>query len=229
MKTILITGAAQGLGRAITQQLATTQNQLILIDKDKKTLELFYDDLVKLPCEPALYPMDLQGANPDDYQQLQDTLTENYGKLDSVFLNAASLPGFTPIDNFEISQWYEVLQVNLNANFHLIQNCLPLLKASKQGQLITILDKEVEKYPAYYGAYGVAKAGLEQLIISLATENKQSNIDFYSAKLEAFQSNTRSRQFPSEDPNNLPRPEVIAKHLCNIVFNRLQAEHIYRN
>lgn len=151
MKTILITGAAQGLGRAIAQQLATQQNQLILLDKDKKSLEKFYDELVQKDCIPALYPMDLQGANPDDYQELAQIIEKNYGKLDTVFLNAASFPGFTRIDNFDISQWYEVLQANLNANFHLIQNTLPLLSASlnnsEQSQLVTILDNEIDKHP----------------------------------------------------------------------------------
>ncbi len=228
MKTILITGAAQGLGRALAEHLAVEQNQLILLDKDKKALENLYDDLVQKSCEPALYPMSLQGANPDDYQQLQATIQENYGKLDAVFLNAAHLPGFSQIDNIDISQWYEVLQTNLNANFHLIQSLLPLLKSNDKAILITVLDKEIEKYPAYYGAYGVAKAGLEQLMISLARELKQSNIDVYNAKLEAFQSNTRSRHFPSEDPNNLPRAEIIAKNLCNTVFKGLQAENIQK-
>ncbi len=233
MKTILITGAAQGLGRAIAQQLATQQNQLILLDKDKKSLEKFYDELVQKDCIPALYPMDLQGANPDDYQELAQIIEKNYGKLDTVFLNAASFPGFTRIDNFDISQWYEVLQANLNANFHLIQNTLPLLSASlnnsEQSQLVTILDNEIDKHPAYYGAYGVAKAGLEQLITTLSIENKDSNINFYTAKLDAFQSNTRSRHFPSEDPNKLPRPEATAKHLCDIIFNGLSSENIYQN
>lgn len=229
MKTILITGAAQGLGRALVQQLAGEQNQLILLDKDKKALEGLYDEIVTQECEPALYPLDLQGASPDDYAQLHDVIQENYGQLDSVFLAAASLPGFTQIEHFESVQWYEVLQVNLNANFHIIHNLLGLLEEASNthtAQIVAILDIEIEKHPAYYGAYGAAKAALEQILITLAAEKKHSNIDFYTAKLEAFQSNTRSRQFPSENPNSLPRPEAIAEHLCDIVFNGLNAENI---
>lgn len=89
-----------------------------------------------------------------------------------------------------------------------------------------MLDNNIEANPAYYGAYGVAKAGLEQLMTTTAQENQQSPISFYNAKLDAFQSNTRSRQFPSEDPNSIPRSEKVAEHLLSIVLDDLSAELI---
>ena len=227
-QTILITGAADGLGRAMAILLAQNQNQLLLLDKNLPALNALYDELATKDCEPAIIPFDLQGANPDDYQQLRETLQQQYGKLDVLFLNAATLPGFTPLEAFDVTQWYQVLQVNLNANFHLIQNCLTLLKYSSDGKLVSIIDQEIEKHPAYYGAYGVAKAGLEQLMKTVAKEQSQCGITFYNAKLEAFASNTRSRQFPSENPNNLPSTTQTATQLLDIVFNHLQSEFILK-
>lgn len=228
MSTYLITGAAQGLGKAIALGLAKNNNNLILLDKDLEALNLVYDELMALDnCDPALFPMDLLGANIDHYGQLQETLTNEYGHLDGVFLNAAILPAFTPIEFFDYKQWYEVLHTNLNANFHLIQQCLPLIRGGEiKSKLVAILDQSIEDHPAYYGAYGVAKAGLEQLMITTAYENASANIDFYSAKLGPFQSATRSRQFPSEDPTTLPTSEDMAKHLLQIVLEGLHAEDI---
>jgi len=229
MNTYLITGAAQGLGQHLTYQLAKDNNQLILLDKDLKTLNFLYDDITAnddLKADIALFPMDLLGANIEHYQQLQDALTENYGELDGVFLAAATLPAFTPIEHFDFEQWYEVLHTNLNANFHLIQKCLPLLRKKPESFLTAILDNNIESHPAYYGAYGVAKAGLEQLMKTTAMENKQTGIRFYNAKLDAFQSNTRSRQFPSEDPSTIPTGAATAEHLLTIVLDDLEAELI---
>lgn len=228
MSTYLITGAAQGLGRALALGLANNNNNLILLDKDLEALNLIYDELTtKGGCEPALFPMDLLGANIDHYGQLQETLRSEYGQLDGVFLNAAILPAFTPIEFFDYKQWYEVLHTNLNANFHLIQQCLPLMKNGETTrQLVAILDQGTESHPAYYGAYGVAKAGLEQLMVTTAFENPSANIDFYNAKLGAFQSATRSRQFPSEDPTLLPTAEAMASHLLQIVLEGLHSEDI---
>ncbi|WP_024851076.1 SDR family NAD(P)-dependent oxidoreductase [Hydrogenovibrio kuenenii] len=228
MSNYLITGAAQGLGRSLALGLAGDNNNLILLDKDLEALNLIYDELVAAGnCEPALFPMDLLGANIDHYGQLQETLSKEYGHLDGVFLNAVTLPAFTPIEYFDYKQWYEVLHTNLNANFHLIQQCLPLLKAGEtQSKLVAILDQSIEDHPAYYGAYGVAKAGLEQLMITTAVENPSETIDFYNAKLSPFQSATRSRQFPSEDPTQLPTADTMANHLLQIVLEGLHAEDI---
>lgn len=217
MKTYLITGAAQGLGRALTLNLANNGNQLILLDKDATTLNLFYDDLMaNFECEVILLPMDLLGATPDHYNDVSQNLQTNVKQLDAVFLNAAFLPACTPIEHFEIERWYESLQINLNANFHLIQAVLPMLKQTESSKLIAMLDENIKQHPANYGVYGVAKAGLEQLMKSLAAENDKPHC--YLANLPAFQSNTRSKQFPSENPNTIATAESIAKQLVAELF-----------
>lgn len=229
MSIYLITGAAQGLGRSLSLALAKKSNQLILLDKDLKSLNYLYDEIMnssELMAEPALYPMDLLGANIDHYQALTSTLEAEYGHLDGVFLNAATLPAFTPIELFDYTQWYEVLHTNLNANFHLIQQTLPLLKQADKSLMVAVLDQNIVEHPAYYGAYGVAKAGLEQLMKSTAKENPGTPVRFYNAKLEAFQSNTRSRQFPSENPATIPTSDAVAQQLLNVVLDDLSSELI---
>lgn len=228
-KTYLITGAGQGLGRSLALNLAQQPCQIILLDKDLGALNATYDAIINAPdnqAEPNLYPLDLLGANIDHYRELTDTLTRTFGQLDGVFLNAAFLPAFTPIQHFDMAQWYEVLHPNLNANFHLIQQTLPLLLNAPKPFLVAILDASIEEHPAYYGAYGVAKAGLEQLMKTTAKEMPSSGIDFYNAKLGAFQSKTRSILFPSEDPTELPTSEQRAQELLCLVQERLSSEQI---
>jgi len=157
--------------------------------------------------------MDLLGATLNDYEDLQENLNQEFGHLDGVILNAAVLPAFTQIDQFDYQQWYEIIQTNLNANFHLIQNTLPLLSNSAQGKLLAVLDDSIKQHPAYYGAYGVAKAGLEQLMITLGAEQKNSNISVYTAQLEPFATSNRGRLFPGENPMKLPMPDEIAQRI----------------
>lgn len=230
-KTYLITGAGQGLGRSLALQLAQTPCQIILLDKDLGALNRVYDEIVQatdLPGEPNLYPMDLLGANIDHYRELAQTLADIFGQLNGVFLNAATHPAFTPIHNFDMAQWYEVLHTNLNANFHLIQQTLPLLTAAKYSFLVAVLDESMDEHPAYYGAYGVAKAGLEQLMKTTAAEMPSSGIAFYNAKLGPFQSKTRSILFPSEDPTEQPTSEQQATELLRLVSEGLSSERIIK-
>ncbi|WP_321323384.1 SDR family NAD(P)-dependent oxidoreductase [Thiomicrorhabdus sp.] len=223
MKTYLITGAAQGLGKALAQKLLSLNYQVILLDKELKRLNAFYDEIEQSDLNidlVALYPMDLLGANIDNYKQLTETLSNEYGCIDGVFLNAATLPAFTPIEHFDYMQWYEVLHTNLNANFHLIQQTLPLLKKSNEGKLVAITDDNVKQHPAYYGAYGVAKAGLEQLTKTVAQEIKQTNIHCYLANLETFATESRGRLFPGENPNNLTSAEDMASYVLDCIFDK---------
>jgi len=222
MSAYLITGAAMGLGQALTRQLVAAGHQVILLDKELKALNALYDELDSDLV--ALYPMDLLGADVNDYQKLQDVLIENYGALDGVFLNAAILPAFTPIEHFDFMQWYEVLHTNLNANFHLTQMTLPLLNKAESGKLVAITDENIKLAPAYYGAYGVAKAGLEQLMRTVAEENRDRSAEIYVAKLKTFATDTRGRLFPGENPATLPKPSDMASHLLDIVLHGLNAE-----
>lgn len=226
MSIYLITGAAKGLGKALSTQLVAAGHEVILLDKDQKALNALYDELNSDLV--ALYPMDLLGANIDHYKEMQRILHEQYGRLDGVFLNAALLPAFTPIAHFDYQQWYEVLHTNLNTNFHLIQNTLPLLAESETGKLVAISDANFDENPAFYGAYGVAKAGLEQMIKSLAAENSTASTEFYLAKLPAFASETRGRLFPGENPMDLPQPETMAEHILEIVLQGLNSENVFK-
>ncbi|WP_319379625.1 SDR family NAD(P)-dependent oxidoreductase [Thiomicrorhabdus sp.] len=218
-KTYLITGAAKGLGRELSIQLYDAGHQLILLDKELKALNALYDELKDSEERVALYPIDLLGANINDYQNMQSILSEAYPQgLDAVVLNAAILPAFTPIEHFDYSQWYEVLHTNLNANFHLIQQTLPLLKTAKQGKLCAVTDLDSKKTPAYYGAYGVAKAGLAQLMESVAAENSTSKLNCYLAELPAFASDTRGRLYPGENPYELTSAANAAKSIYNALL-----------
>lgn len=220
-KTYLITGAAQGLGKQLSKQLAQAGHQVVLLDKEMKALNSLYDELeAEHPNQAALYPMDLLGANIDNYQELQSNLLQAYGHIDGVFLNAAILPAFTPIEHFDYSQWYEVLHTNLNANFHLIQQSLAMMANSQSGQIIAISDNNINQHPAYYGAYGVAKAGLEQLMKTVAAETKEQPIECYLAQIETFASQTRGRLFPGENPNSLTSAEDVASYIIDAISNQ---------
>lgn len=214
MKTFLITGAAQGLGRTLTEQLYQAGNEIIALDKDLQRLNALSDELQteQFTGRLALYPMDLLGANLQEWEQFGQTLQDEFKQLDGVFLNAAILPAFTPIEHFDVKQWYEVLHTNLNANFQIIQQTLAMLLKAK-GKLVAISDQDSFNKPAFYGAYGVAKAGLEQLITSLSKEHCEKCLQCVIARTPAFATESRGRLFPGENPMSLPQTTDIAQEL----------------
>ena len=76
-RTILITGAAGGLGSAIARQAAKLGAELVLLDNNQSRLNQLHDELeAEHNKQPGLYPLDLRGANTDDYTQLAGTIED---------------------------------------------------------------------------------------------------------------------------------------------------------
>ena len=82
-KVILVTGANRGLGLAITMDLSKAGATVIMLGRDLGSLEHAYDAVIdKGFQEPILYPLDLEGATPENYQSLQEDIFSQFEKLD---------------------------------------------------------------------------------------------------------------------------------------------------
>ncbi|PCJ48856.1 MAG: YciK family oxidoreductase [Gammaproteobacteria bacterium] len=210
-KVILVTGAGDGIGRAAAKAYAHHGATLILLGKTTGKLEQTYDAIEKAGgAIPAIYPMDLQGATPKDYQKLAEVLTREFGRLDGLLHNASYLGTLSPIENQDIETWYKVQQVNVNASFMLTQSCLPLLKAADSASVIFTSSAVGRKARAYWGAYAVSKFATEGLMQVLADE-LESNTKVRSNSINpgATRTSMRADAYPAEDPSSLKTPEQI--------------------
>ena len=210
-RTILVTGAASGIGRALTTALAAHGASTILLDKDVHGLEQAYDAIVAAGYpEPALYPLDLKGAVPDDYAMLAATLEKEYPALDGLIHNAAYLGALVPLANFDDEMWFETLQVNLNAPYLLTMACLGLMNKSADASIIFSSDANGRHGKAYWGAYGVSKAGLEGFMQILADElETNSTIRVNSIDPGPVRTGLRRLAYPGEDVATLNAPEDV--------------------
>lgn len=174
-RVILITGAGDGLGKATALACARHGATVILLGRTIRKLEKTYDEIQEAGGpEPAIYPMNLEGAAPKDYEDLAATLTQEFGHLSGLVHNAAELGPLSPTDHYSIEQWYKVMQVNLNAPFLLTKACLPLLRKDPDASVVFVSDAVGRKAKAYWGAYAVSKFGLEGLAQVLAEETENS-------------------------------------------------------
>ena len=82
-KVILVTGANRGFGLAMTMDLSRAGAKVIMLGRDLGSLENAYDVVIdKGFQEPILYPLDIEGATPENYQSLQDDIFNQFEKLD---------------------------------------------------------------------------------------------------------------------------------------------------
>ena len=96
-QVLLITGAAGGLGSELAKQAAAAGATVVLAGKRVRALERVYDDIAAAGGpEPAIYPINLEGATPAEFEVLADTLAQQCGRLDALIHAAASFSGLTP-------------------------------------------------------------------------------------------------------------------------------------
>jgi NAD(P)-dependent dehydrogenase (short-subunit alcohol dehydrogenase family) len=212
-RIILITGAANGIGAALAQACAEQGATVVLLDKVVRSLEQVYDRIEAAGApQPAIYPMDLEGAAEKEYFDLAATLEKEFGRLDGLVHNAAMLGALVPMAHFEADLWYRILQINLNAPFMLTRACLAPLMQSPDASIVFSADSVGRKGKAYWGAYGVSKAGAENLMQILADELETNTpVRVNSVDPGPVATAMRNLAYPGENPERLAKPEDVLR------------------
>ena len=210
-KVILVTGAGDGIGRAAALSYAKHGATVILLGKTISKLEAVYDEIEKNGGSlPAIYPLNMEGATPKDYQELAANINKEFHKLDGLLNNVGILGTLTPFETQNIETWYKVQQVNVNATFMLTQACLPVLKQADSASLIFTSSAVGKKGRAYWGAYAISKFATEGMMQVLADELETNTaVRSNSINPGATRTAMRAQAYPAEDINTLKTPEDI--------------------
>jgi len=211
-RTILVTGAGDGIGSAVSRTLALHGATVVLLGRTLSKLEAVYDQIEAAGgTQPAIYPLNLEGATEHDYLEMADKLDTEFGSLEGLLHNAAQLRLLSRIDDYDIQTWFQVMQTNLNGPFMLTQACLPLLRKARDASLLFTSDHLGRKGKAYWGAYTVSKFGIEGLMQVMAEElSDNSNIRVNSFAPGPTRTKLRAIAYPGEDPRDLKPPEQLA-------------------
>ncbi len=207
-RVILVTGASDGIGRAVAKAYAAHGATVILLGRTLTKLEQVYDEIEAAGYpQPAIFPMNLETATAKDYDDLGDNINSEFGRLDGLLNNAAQVGGLTPIQNYNINLWARIVNVNLNAPFLICQVCIPLLELSTDPAIIFSTDDCTR---AHWGAYGVAKHGQHGLLKILSDElDHDRPIRVNGIDTGPVRTNLRAQNYPGEDPSALPPPEDV--------------------
>ena len=210
-RIILITGAGDGIGATAAKTFAAHGATVILLGRTIAKLEAVYDAIVAAGHpQPAIYPMDLEGATYDNYEDLAATLGKEFGRLDGLLHNAAILGARMMIEQYDLKLWARVMHVNLTAPFLLSRACLPQLRKSADGRVLFTSADVAHTGRAYWGVYGVSKAGADNLMQIMADE-LVTNTPIRVNSIDPGKVATRIRRlaFPAEDAATLPSPQSI--------------------
>ncbi|WP_417841309.1 SDR family NAD(P)-dependent oxidoreductase [Terasakiella sp.] len=203
----VITGASRGIGRAVALRYAAEGAHVILIARTIAALEEVDDEIQALGGKATLVPMNLREF--DKIDQMGQALYDRFGKIDILVGNAGFLGDLTPMSHLKVKMWNEVMDTNVTANFRLIRSMEPLLKQSDAGRAIFLSSGTTKKPRAYWAAYAVSKAALENMVQTWSMELNKTNIKANLIDPGATRTRMRAQAYPGENPDSLKSPEVL--------------------
>ena len=166
-KTVLITGASRGIGRAIAEQFCGEGADIVLNylrneEAAKETEKILTAQGSQVLCVQA------NVGNPKEAAELVEAAGKKFGKIDILVHNAA-LGAFKPVTQLRVNQWDLSLDVNAKAFLVLTQAALPWME-KEGGSILALSSLGSKRFIPNYGAIGISKAALESLVRYLAVE-----------------------------------------------------------
>jgi len=209
-KTILVTGAGDGIGRQAALTYAELGATVILLGKTVEKLEKVYDEILAAGGkEPAIIPLDLKGATKQNYIDMSATIAEQFGQLNGALFNASMLGELTPFCHIHEQIWTDVMQVNVTAQYLMAQALIPTLLLASNASLVFTSSGVGNKGRAFWGAYSVSKFATEGMMQVIADEYENSSLRCNAINPGATNTKMRATAYPAEDKDSLATPEDI--------------------
>lgn len=216
-RVVLVSGAHGGLGEAGARACAQAGATVVLLGRRPAKLNRVYDACAQLGPEPLLYPLDLEGAAPDDYAELAQRVGSELGRLDGVLHCAAEFRGLTPLEHTDPAAFARAIHVNLTAAWWLSQACLPLLRAAEDGALVFALDDLQRVSQSYWGGYGVAQHGLQALVHMLHAELASTPVRVSALQPGPMRTMLRARAYAEDHDPALADAGDYAAHCVTLL------------
>ena len=210
-RVVLVAGAHGGLGNAAALACAGAGASVVLLGRRVPKLNRLHDAIAKDGGEAALYPLDLEGATPDDYAELATRIHAEFGRLDGVLHCAAEFRGLTPLLHTDPADFARALHVNLTARWWLTQACLPLLAEAPDAAVVFAIDDRSLTANAFWGGYGIAQQGLATLVGMLDAElGKDSPVRVSGLQPGPMRTGLRGRAFLADQDRDALDPSAWA-------------------
>ena len=223
-KVALVTGASRGIGSATAKALAAQGAHVIITARTAKDLEAVEDAIFNAGGNATIAPLDL--TDGDSIARLATAVTERWGKLDVLVLNAAMLGTLAPVPAIDGAEFARLFTLNVTAQQVLIASFDALLRKSDAGRLVALTSSVGAAPRAFWGAYGASKAALETLVASYGEEVKNLSA-VRTAIVDPGRTRTqmRAKAYPGEDPATVKEPSVVADAIVAMLTTEFETGH----
>jgi NAD(P)-dependent dehydrogenase (short-subunit alcohol dehydrogenase family) len=174
-KTVLITGASGGIGRAIARTFAATGANLVLSDRDRAVLEsATKDDLRDIVGEACLVDADV--TDESQFDRVVEKALQRFGRIDAAVLNAGIQGMVAPFGEIDIEDFDRVMAVNVRGVFIGLNRLMPVMKRQDKGAIVVMSSTAGLRGTLNLAPYAASKHAVIGLMRTAALEGAQHNV-----------------------------------------------------
>ncbi|MEW6544149.1 MAG: SDR family oxidoreductase [Nitrospirota bacterium] len=213
-KVALVTGAGRGIGRATVELFAREGARVVLCSRTRRELDATVSAIRRFGGDAAGRVADIGSAS--QARALVRFTVRRHGRLDFLINNAGVLGPRMPVANYPLRGWATVLRTNLSGTFYLCREAARIMARQRSGCIISLSSSVGRKGRANWGAYAVAKFGVEGLTQVLAEELAPFGVVAMTFNPGGTRTAMRAEAYPEEEPARLQDPSVPAAALLRL-------------
>ena len=202
-KVALITGASQGLGRALALEFAKEGARVIVNARSEESIRPVAGEVEEAGTEVHAVAADV--SKEADAERLVREAVGRFGRIDVLVNNAGLLGPRVGIEEYPEDEWRRVIDANLTGPFLVSKAAIPHL--SEGGSIINVVSGVSVEGRAEWGAYSVSKFGVEGLTQILAAELGERGVRVNAVDPGGMRTDMRAAAYPEEDPQTRITPE----------------------
>jgi NAD(P)-dependent dehydrogenase (short-subunit alcohol dehydrogenase family) len=202
-KVTLITGASQGLGRALALAFAREGARVVVNARSEESVRPVAEEVEDVGAEVLAVAADV--SDGADVDRLIGESVERLGKIDVLVNNAGLLGPRVAIEDYPEDEWRKIIDANLTGPYLVSKAAIPYL--SEGASIINVVSGVSVEGRAEWGAYSVSKFGLEGLNQILAAELAERGVRVNAVDPGGMRTDMRAAAYPEEDPQTRLTPE----------------------
>jgi 3-oxoacyl-[acyl-carrier protein] reductase len=210
----VVTGAARGIGEAISRGLARMGAAIVLTARDQARLAQVKEDIEQHGGKAFVLPCDL--TDESAVAALGQQVGKEHGRCDILVNNAGIGVLRKPLIDLPVEEWDRMMDTNLRAPYLLIRAFGPMMIAARAGHIINISSLAGRNILPEGAAYSASKWGLNGLTYSVAEELRQFNV-----RVSVIAPGSVNTKFGSgsstKDPTRMVQPEDVAQVVAMLV------------
>ena len=208
-RVVVISGAAGGLGRAVTQYMADQGANLVLLGRTQERLTNLADELGLAGDNHLTLALDL--VDPVAVESAANAAIQKFGKIDILLQLVGGWTGGEPVVNLDRDDISDMLQQHVWTTFFLMQTFVPHLLKNEWGRIVAVSSPFAAAPRAKGAPYAIGKAAQEALMLTLAQELKGTGVTANILLVKTIDVTHKRDLDPSPKNASWSTPEEIAE------------------